>query len=57
MSTVINTALGPVEYDLAGGSGPVALASHSGLGGVGQARLLPGWLDGRLVTLGGKLLL
>lgn len=45
MNAVINTALGPVEYRLAEGTGPVVLASHGGLGGVDQARLLLGWLD------------
>lgn len=45
MSGVINTALGPVEYDLAEGTGPVVLTSHGGLGGVDQARLLVRWLD------------
>jgi pimeloyl-ACP methyl ester carboxylesterase len=45
INALINTALGPVEYHLAEGIGPVVLASHGGLGGVDQARLLLGWLD------------
>ncbi|MDP4014651.1 MAG: alpha/beta hydrolase [Candidatus Nanopelagicales bacterium] len=42
---VIQTALGPVEYDLSPGDGPVILCSHGGLGGVDQARLMLDWLD------------
>ncbi len=50
---VTETAAGPVEYTLAGGlagspaggSGPVVLGSHGGLGGIDQCRLLLGWLD------------
>jgi pimeloyl-ACP methyl ester carboxylesterase len=42
---VIETAVGPVEVDLTDGEGPVVLASHAGLGGVDQARVLLNWLD------------
>jgi pimeloyl-ACP methyl ester carboxylesterase len=42
---VIETAAGKVEFDLTGGEGPVVLASHGGVGGVDQARVLLGWLD------------
>src|SRR5262245_18207101 len=42
---LIGTALGNVEFDLTEGQGPVVLASHGGLGGLDQARLLLGWLD------------
>lgn len=42
---VIETALGAVEYDLSDGAGPVVLASHGGMGGIDQARLLLNWLD------------
>jgi pimeloyl-ACP methyl ester carboxylesterase len=42
---VIETSAGPVEFDLTAGDGPVVLASHGGIGGVDQARLLLGWLD------------
>lgn len=42
---VIETAAGPVEFDLTEGEGPVVLASHAGVGGVDQARMLLGWLD------------
>ncbi|MDZ7577310.1 MAG: alpha/beta hydrolase [Candidatus Nanopelagicales bacterium] len=42
---VIQTALGPVEYDLSPGDGPVILCSHGGLGGVDQARLMLAWID------------
>lgn len=42
---VIDTAAGPVEFDLCGDAGPVVLASHAGWGGVDQARLLLDWLD------------
>ncbi|MEP6989013.1 MAG: alpha/beta hydrolase [Chloroflexota bacterium] len=42
---VIETTLGKVEFDLTEGEGPVVLASHGGIGGVDQARLMLGWLD------------
>src|SRR3970040_1811240 len=42
---IIDTALGKVEFDLTDGEGPVVLASHGGIGGVDQARLLLSWLD------------
>lgn len=42
---VIQTAAGPVEFDLSGDTGPVVLASHGGWGGLDQARLLLDWLD------------
>ena len=42
---LITTTAGTVEYDLTDGDGPVVLASHAGVGGVDQARLLLGWLD------------
>ena len=32
---VIDTAAGPVEFDLTEGEGPVVLASHGGIGGGG----------------------
>ena len=41
----ITTALGKVEFDLTESEGPVILASHGGIGGVDQARLLLNWLD------------
>lgn len=42
--TVIETRLGPVEYELDGDGGSTVLASHGGFGGVDQARLLLDWL-------------
>lgn len=42
---VIETAVGPVEFDLTEGEGPVMMASHAGVGGVDQARVMLGWLD------------
>jgi len=42
---IVDTALGKVEFDLTEGEGPVVLASHGGIGGVDQARLLLSWLD------------
>ena len=39
---VIETVLGKVEFDLTEGGCPVVLASHGGIGGVDQARLLFG---------------
>jgi len=42
---VIVTAAGKVEFDLTEGEGPVVLASHGGIGGLDQARVLLGWLD------------
>lgn len=44
-ASVTATALGPVEYHLTAGDGPVVLASHGGMGGTDQARLLLSWLD------------
>lgn len=41
----IDTARGPVEYDLTPGDGPVVVLSHGGLGGVDQARLAGAWVD------------
>jgi pimeloyl-ACP methyl ester carboxylesterase len=41
----IETALGPVEFALTEGAGPVVLASHGGAGGVDQARLALSWLE------------
>ena len=41
----METVLGKVEFDLTEGEGPVVLASHGGIGGVDQARLLLNWLD------------
>jgi pimeloyl-ACP methyl ester carboxylesterase len=42
---VIETAAGKVEFDLTEGEGPVVLASHGGIGGLDQARVMLGWLD------------
>lgn len=42
---VVETARGPVEYQLSGADGPVVLGNHGGMGGVDQCRLLLGWLD------------
>lgn len=42
---VIETAAGKAEFDLTEGDGPVVLASHGGIGGVDQARLMMNWLD------------
>jgi len=42
---VIETAAGRVEFDLTEGEGQVVLASHGGIGGVDQARVMLGWLD------------
>ena len=42
---ITETAAGEVEFDLTEGDGPVVLASHGGVGGVDQARLLLDWLD------------
>ena len=41
---VVDTALGPVQCELTDGDGPVVLASHAGIGGVDQARLMLDWL-------------
>lgn len=41
---VVETDLGPVEFDLTPGDGPVVLAS-GGVGGVRASRLQVGWLD------------
>jgi pimeloyl-ACP methyl ester carboxylesterase len=40
---VVDTALGPVQFELTGVTGPVVLASHAGIGGVDQARLMLDW--------------
>lgn len=42
---VIKTKAGEVEFDLTDGDGSVVLASHGGIGGVDQARLMLSWLD------------
>lgn len=42
--TMIDTSLGPVEYELDGDGQSTVLASHGGFGGVDQARLLLDWL-------------
>jgi pimeloyl-ACP methyl ester carboxylesterase len=39
------TALGPVQYDMYGTSGPVVLSVHAGLGGADQGRLFAGWMQ------------
>jgi pimeloyl-ACP methyl ester carboxylesterase len=44
-ASVTATALGPVEFHLTAGDGPVVLTSHGGMGGADQARLLLSWLD------------
>jgi pimeloyl-ACP methyl ester carboxylesterase len=41
----IDTAAGEVEFDLTEGDGPLVLASHGGIGGFDQARLILNWLD------------
>jgi pimeloyl-ACP methyl ester carboxylesterase len=41
----IETARGPIEYDLYGTSGPVVLSVHAGLGGADQGRLFASWLQ------------
>lgn len=43
-SRLVDTALGPVQCELTDGEGPVVLASHAGIGGVDQARLMLDWL-------------
>jgi pimeloyl-ACP methyl ester carboxylesterase len=40
----MDTALGPVQFELTGVTGPVVLACHAGIGGVDQARLMLDWL-------------
>jgi pimeloyl-ACP methyl ester carboxylesterase len=40
----VETALGPVQVELTSGTGPVVLASHAGIGGIDQARLMLDWL-------------
>lgn len=42
---IAETRLGPVEYDLTEGEGPVVLSIHGGLGGCDQGRALAGWVD------------
>ena len=44
---VVETSLGPVQYQLTDGVGPIVLASHAGIGGVDQARLILDWLPQR----------
>ena len=44
-ASVTATALGPVEYHLTARDGPVVLASHGGMGGADQARLMLSWLN------------
>jgi pimeloyl-ACP methyl ester carboxylesterase len=39
------TALGPVQYDMFGTTGPGVLSVHAGLGGADQGRLFAGWLQ------------
>ncbi|HEY3609012.1 MAG TPA: alpha/beta fold hydrolase [Pseudonocardiaceae bacterium] len=41
---LMDTALGPIQFELTGMTGPVVLASHAGIGGVDQARLMLDWL-------------
>ncbi|MEV4713084.1 alpha/beta hydrolase [Micromonospora sp. NPDC049374] len=41
----VDTARGPIEYDLHGDSGPVVLSVHAGLGGADQGRLFADWLS------------
>jgi pimeloyl-ACP methyl ester carboxylesterase len=42
---MIDTALGKVEFDLTEGEGALVFASHGGIGGVDQARLMLDWID------------
>ena len=42
---VMETDLGPVEYDLTEGDGPVVMVSHGGIGGVDQARVMAAWVN------------
>ncbi|HKT38000.1 MAG TPA: alpha/beta hydrolase, partial [Ktedonobacterales bacterium] len=42
----VNTARGPVQYDLYGSQGPVVLSLHAGLGGADQGRLFASFLQG-----------
>ena len=42
---MIETTAGKVEFDLTEGENPVVLASHGGIGGSDQARVLLSWLD------------
>ena len=42
---IMDTDLGPVEYDLTDGDGPVVLVSHGGIGGVDQARVMAAWVE------------
>jgi pimeloyl-ACP methyl ester carboxylesterase len=44
---VVRTAVGDVEFAIDAGDAPVVLASHAGLGGFDQARLILDWLDPR----------
>lgn len=41
---VVDTALRPAQVELTEGTGPVVLASHAGIGGLDQARLMLDWL-------------
>lgn len=47
----VNTARGPVEYDLTENDKPVVLCSHGGIGGFDQARVVLNWLDDRSYRL------
>lgn len=42
---IAETAMGPIEYDVTEGDGPVVLSIHGGIGGCDQARVLAGWVD------------
>lgn len=42
---IVETPLGPVEYDITDGTGPVVLCSHGGIGGCDQGRLMLDWID------------
>jgi len=42
---IAETAVGPIEYDLTEGEGPVVLSVHGGIGGCDQARVLAEWVD------------
>ncbi|MBU2548824.1 MAG: alpha/beta hydrolase [Proteobacteria bacterium] len=42
---IMETEMGPIEYDLTEGDGPVVLSCHGGIGGMDQARVMVGWLD------------
>jgi len=42
---IAETALGPIEFDLTEGDGPVVMAVHGGLGGCDQGRIMAAWID------------